>query len=245
MIVFLLIIKSLLVKNTLKMNNQKFSTLLFILINFVLLDCNSQNMITDDLNYYKIDLKSQQTSLSTLMRKKYKKEFYSNEQLTVYKNQNNEFLELIFFYKNGAFEKHLFKNNEHFTVKNAVYIDESINELSDFENEELKKKYFIKKNDLKKINENECFKITMEEPYGTVNLEMYVSRDIPNLPNHFPLPSNVFNGEPLEIRILLFSETIEFGITEFLKNVNIGSHLGISFKNPKEISESEYEKIKR
>lgn len=226
------------------MKRQRFHIILLLLSNLVMLSCKSQNTISDKFNYYKIDLKSEETDISIVMRNNYKKEFYQNENLTIYKNQNNDFLELIYFFKNGKTENHLFKNNEHFVLKNSMYADEGLSELSDDEKEELKNMYAIEKQDIKIISESECFKITLKSEQSPEMIEMYVSNDIPNLPFNFPLPSNIYDGEPLEIKISIFSVIIEFGVTEFLKNINIEDHLGLSLNNPKEVSESEYNKLK-
>jgi hypothetical protein len=226
------------------MKTQRFHIILLLLSNLVMLSCKSQNSVTDKFNYYKIDLKSEETDIAIVMRNNYKKEFYHNENLTIFKNQNNNVLELIYFYKNGRTERHLFKNNEHFVLKNSRYIDESLSELSDDEKEQLQKMYVIEKQDIKIISESECFKITLKSEQSPEMIEMYVSNDIPNLPYNFPLPSYIYNGEPLEIKISIFSEIIEFGVMEFLKNIKIEDHLGLPINNPKEISESEYNKLK-
>jgi hypothetical protein len=91
------------------MKNFKF--LILVLLNMTLFSCKSQNIINQKFDFYKIDLKSEETELTKIMRNNYKKEFYVNENVTLYKNKNNDFLELIFFY-NNKIEKHLFKNNE-------------------------------------------------------------------------------------------------------------------------------------
>ena len=217
-----------------------FKILFFVLINLTFLSCKSQSINNEKFDYYKIDLKSEETAYSKLMRIKSKKEFYTNKQLTIYKNQTDGFLELIYFYKNGRTEKHLFKNNEHFFVKNFKYVDENLGELSDSEKEQIKKMFEIKADDIKQINGNDCFKIVLKG--GSQPIEMYVSKDIPSLPNNL-VPSNVFNGECLETKMSIFSENIEFGVTEFIKNINIEEHLGVSFNNPKGITESEYIKL--
>jgi hypothetical protein len=104
----------------------------------VFTSCKSQNISSDKFNYYKIDLKSEETNISSLMRNNYKKEFYSNENVTIYKRQSENYLELMYFYKNGQIEKHLFKKNNHYVIKNYKYIDEGLSELSDSQKEELK-----------------------------------------------------------------------------------------------------------
>lgn len=222
---------------------KNYSFLLFLFINLVFTSCKSQNISSDKFNYYKIDLKSEETNISSLMRNNYKKEFYSNENVTIYKKQSENYLELMYFYKNGQIEKHLFKKNNHYVIKNYKYIDEGLSELSDSQKEELKNLYTIKKDDVKKINKHDCIKIIMKNLDSPESIEMYVTEEIPNLPIHFPLSSNVINGEPLEIKIYIFSEIIEFGVTEFVENIGIEKQLGISLNNPKQITESEYLKL--
>jgi len=102
--------------------------------------------------------------------------------------------------------------------------------------------YTIHKDITKNIANLECFKVVMKVQSGdSTTITMFVSNDIPNLPEHFPLASNVINAEPLEIELNIMGSKVHVGILNLEDNRSIENDYKFNFKQANIINYSEYQ----
>jgi hypothetical protein len=79
---------------------------------------------------------------------------------------------------------------------------------------------------------------------GISTIEMFVTEQLPNLPNHFPIPKAILSGQPLEISLNLMGNHVNFGIVKHETAVNIFDLFNLSPKAAIKINQVEYDKLK-
>lgn len=198
------------------------------------------------LNYFKIEISGEKNPMLEMMNNQYKKEFYANENSTYYLNRMEEIVEIIEYDSTKTATKfYILKGDSLFLNDSNKYEDSNLGELSSKQQEQIKEFYQINRAVKKEIYGFNCFQVIMKDPRGgDTNVEMFVTESLPNLPNHFPLASNVLNAEPLEIKMNLNGNSIKVEIVEFEKEVNIEKRLKLNFNKATSISNEKYNRMK-
>lgn len=230
-------------KKITKMKPTKYLLPLLILLVTLLKETKAQTL---EYVYYKIEISGEKDQLMELMNDQYKKEIFWNSENCYYVKRLENQVELIQFDSDKKPIKfYISRNDTLFVNESYIYIDSNLNELSSDQQLQLKSFYQINKDIKKIIHDFECFQVIMKDPSGgNTNIEMYVTEALPNLPNHFPLPSNILNAEALEINMDLMGSKIKVEIIESEKNVNIEKKLNINFNNVHVISDEVYIQMK-
>ncbi len=218
-----------------------FFLILFSIGNFIEVDAQSS-----DFNFYRIGISGKKTQLTELMNSQFKKEFYTKKGV-IYFVQYNENNKEIIQYDSLKFPVNYFLliADKVYQKENFVYVDENLGELSNSEQNELQDFFTINREIKKEIHGFDCFQVIMKDPQGgSTSIKMFVTESLPNLPNHFPLASNIINGEALEIEMNLMGATIKVEIVSSKSHVNFEEELGIQLDKAILISEKEYEILK-
>jgi len=225
------------------MNTYK-NTLIILFLTFIL--TNNTFSQTERLNYFKIEISGEKNQLIELMNKQYKKEFYANEHFVYSIDRINEITEIIEFdSSNTPTNLYILKGDSLFINNSAKYEDSNLGELSSEEQNQIKDFYQINRDIKKEIYGFDCFQVIMKDPRGgDTNVEMFVTEKLPNLPNHFPLASNILNAEPLEINMNLMGNKIKVEVVEFERDVDIEKKMKLKFNKAIAISNQEYIKMK-
>ncbi len=194
--------------------------------------------------YYEFGVLTKETPLYEILKETYHLEFYNNDKYTVYLEKNIDYTSLMYFNKNGEVEEvHLFKNEKYYKVLDYNYIDRNLNELSENEQEEIKKFFKVVLDTTLKINGFDCYIVYSYIPHTKrIGTKLYVTDNIPNLPNTL-LPSNVSKGTAVKIEILMWTPNVEVGILKEEGVESIEDHLGVSFKNAEIIDQVTFEKL--
>ncbi len=101
--------------------------------------------------------------------------------------------------------------------------------------------YHLDRTVRKDVHGFDCFQVIMEDPNDkSARIKMFVTEQLPNLPTHFPLMSNVLNAEPLEINIVIMGMQVKIGVLKAESNVDIEKALNVKFNEAKKISDTEY-----
>jgi hypothetical protein len=196
--------------------------------------------------YFKIEISGEKDQLMELMNDQYRKEIFWNSEKCYFVKRLAHQVELIQFDADKKPIKfYISRNDTLFVNETYTYIDSNLDELSSDQQSQLKNFFQINREIKKKIHDFECFQVIMKDPSGgNTNIEMYVTEALPNLPNHFPLPSNILNAEALEINMDLMGSKIKVEIIESEKSVNIEQKLNINFNNAHAISDEAYMQMK-
>jgi hypothetical protein len=196
--------------------------------------------------YFKIEIAGERDQLMELMNDQYKKEIFWNSENCYYVKRLAHQVELIQYDSDKTPVKfYISRNDTLFVNESYIYIDSNLDELSSDQQSQLKSFYQINKDIKKKIHDFDCFQVILKDPSGgNTNIEMYVTEALPNLPNHFPMSSNILNAEALEINMDFMGSKIKVEIIEFEKNVNIEQKLNINFNNVHVISNEAYIQMK-
>lgn len=218
-----------------------------LILVFIILGPIDSNGQKNNFDYYRIEITGQKNQLMELMNSRYQKEFYTNGEKLFYVRNTENYLEIIEYNSSKTPTKYyVVRNDSLFLSESFTYVDENLMELSGEEQERIKQFYEINKAVKKNIYGFECFQVIMQDPSGGSNkVEIFVTEDLPNLPAHFPLSSNVLNAEPLEIQMNLMGTSIKVGIVEFKKGVDIEKQLNLKFSDAIPISEEKLNNLKQ
>lgn len=219
---------------------------ILILVFIILVPIDSYGQ-KSNFDYYRIEIVGQRNQLMELMNSRYQKEFYANGEKLFYVRNTENYLEIIEYNSLKTPTKYyVVRNDSLFLSESFTYVDENLMELSGEEQERIKQFYEINKAVKKNIYGFDCFQVIMQDPSGGSNkVEMFVTEDLPNLPAHFPLSSNVLNAEPLEIQMNLMGTSIKVGIVEIKKGVDIEKQLNLKFSDAIPISEEKLNNLKQ
>ncbi|WP_339697779.1 hypothetical protein [uncultured Marixanthomonas sp.] len=184
------------------------------------------------------------TPFKQLMNNKYKKKIYKSPTKIYSVQDNNGTTEIIEYNSDKSFANFYFiKDDKLIKVSKYNYIDQNLNEITPEQQEMMKEFYTIYRDSTKTIANLKCFKVAMQmQQEASTKMNMYVSDEIPNLPNHFPLASNVLNAEPLEIEIDLMGSKVLIGIVNLEEKRSIEQDYNINFDKASSIEYSEYQK---
>ena len=101
--------------------------------------------------------------------------------------------------------------------------------------------YTIYRDSTKIIAEMKCYKVVLgDEKNDNSSITMFVSDSIPNLPDHFPLASNVLNSEPIEINLNLMGNQLQVGVLSLEENKSIEVDYDILFSNAHNINYEDF-----
>jgi|GEM_PF-4199686 len=196
----------------------------------------------------KIGLTSEANPMAEAMKEKYEKEFYYNQSNTVFLKRLNDNLELQFYDSAKNLSRiYLRVSNQVYVWEQPVLVDENYNELSEEGKKEISKFYSINIADNKVIEDFNCFKVVMKDPEdteGNTAVEMYVTEQLPNLPDHFPLSGSIISAEPLELKMNLFGTKVTFGIVSHEKGIDIYKQLNLTTENAIKIDQKKYDELK-
>lgn len=202
----------------------------------------------EQFDYLKIGLTSEANPMAETLRENYEKEFYYNLSNTVFIKRSNDDIELQFYDSAKKISRiYLRIKNQMYVWEDPILTDERYNELSEEERKELPKFYTITRDEAKKIEGFNCFKVVMKDPEdteGNAAVEMYVTEQLPNLPIHFPLSSSILSAEPLELSMNLFGTKISFGIVSHESGVNIYNQLNLALDHAIKIDQKKYDELK-
>jgi len=184
-----------------------------------------------------------ETPLRQFLGDKYKKIIYKSDTKIYAVQENNGVTEIFEYNSDKSFANFYFIENEKlYKVSEYEYFDRNLNELNPEVQEMIKDFYTIQKDSTKMIGNLKCFKVVMKvQDDDSTSINMYVSEDIPNLPNHFPLPSNVLNAEPLEIELNLMGNKVLVGILKLEEGRSIEDDYNFNFEQAYTLNYTEYE----
>ena len=79
---------------------------------------------------------------------------------------------------------------------------------------------------------------------GNTTVEMYVTEELPNQPNHYPLTGSKLSAEPLELIMNMLGMQITFGVVTHEKGINLFNQLNMDPEKAKKIDFQIYEELK-
>jgi hypothetical protein len=205
--------------------------------------CSINLLISQNTNQTLIELGIlNDTPLKSIIGDKYNRKIYKNaSQIYAVKNKTSH-IEIIEYHSDKSFANFYFIENKILhKVSDYQYRDENLNEISKEQQEQLKEQYTIYKDSTKIIAGMECFKVVLgDEKNDSASISMFVSDSIPNLPDHFPLASNVLNAEPLEIDLSVITNNLRVGILNLEDNKSIEVDYNILFSKALDITYEEF-----
>jgi len=186
-----------------------------------------------------------ETPLKQFMADKYKKIIYKSDTKIYSAQDKNGVIEIFEFNVDKSFANFYFIENEDlYKVSEYEYFDQNLNEITSEQQEMMKDFYTIYKDSTKTIANLKCFKVVMKvQSDDSATITMFVSNEIPNLPNHFPLASNILNAEPLEIELNIMGSKVLVGLLNLDVNRSIEKDYNFNFKQANSINYTEYKKI--
>lgn len=184
-----------------------------------------------------------ETPLKEFLGDKYKKIIYKSDTKIYSVQDNNGMTEIFEYNSDKSFANFYFIENENlYKVSEYEYFDRSLNELDLKEQEMIKDFYIIQKDSTKMIANLKCFKVVIKaQDDDSTSINMFVSNDIPNLPNHFPLASNVLNAEPLEIEFNLMGNKVLVGILNLEEGRSIEDDYNFNFEQANILNYTDYQ----
>lgn len=202
----------------------------------------------EHFSYIKIGLTSEPDPVSELMKANYEKEFYYNQSSTVFIKRVADNFELHFYDSSKTLTQiYLQVNKQSYVWKQPTLVDENYNELTEEQKLDYPNFYTISRDITKKIEGFNCFKVVLKAPEGTEGnaaMEMFVTESLPNLPNHFPLSSEILSAEPLELSINIYGTKIAFGIVSNESGINISDKFDLSFDKAIQIDQTKYDELR-
>ena len=185
-----------------------------------------------------------ETPLKQFMADKYKKIIYKSDTKIYSAQDKNGVIEIFEFNVDKSFANFYFIENEDlYKVSEYEYFDQNLNEITSEQQEMTKDYYTIYKDSTKTIANLKCFKVVMKvQSDDSATITMFVSNEIPNLPNHFTLASNILNAEPLEIELNIMGSKVLVGLLNLDVNRSIEKDYNFNFKQANSINYTEYKK---
>jgi hypothetical protein len=202
----------------------------------------------EHFSYIHISLTSESSPIAEIMKGNYEKEFYYNPSSTVFIKRAADNFELHFYDSTKTLTRiYMQIDKENYVWDDPILIDDNYNELTDEQKLELPKFYTISRDNKKKIEGFDCFKVVMRDPEDTEGnsvVEMYVTESLPNFPFHFPLSSAILSAEPLELSMDIYGTKITFGIVSHESGIDLVNQLDISPDKAIQIDQDKYYKLK-
>ena len=213
-----------------------------LLIGFCIFNLNL--LISQNTNYTRIELGIlNDTPLKSIIGDKYNRTIYKNASNNIFAvKDKTSIIEIIEYHSDKSFANFYFiENGTLYKVSNYKYKDENLSEITQEQQDQLKEMYTIYRDSTKIIAEMKCYKVVLgDEKNDNSSITMFVSDSIPNLPDHFPLASNVLNSEPIEINLNLMGNQLQVGVLSLEENKSIEVDYDILFSNAHNINYEDF-----